>query len=131
MLKENAQATDSILKKNEGKIKTVPGNQKTRGFPTNNPSLEKSLKDILEKGGRKREGEKKKQQESSEIRLIIKETGKDAGEAYQMLSVWSSKVLLGEILCTQAAEHWRRTASEFWGGSVLQDLKSLHHQKWS
>lgn len=54
MLKENAQATDSILNKNEGKINTVSGNQKTRGFPTNNPSPEKSLKDILEKGGRKR-----------------------------------------------------------------------------
>lgn len=85
----------------------------------------------MKRGAEKEKEKKKNKQESSEIRLIIKETGKDAGEAYQMLSVWSSKVLLGEILCTQAAEHWRRTASEFWGGSVLQDLKSLHHQKWS
>lgn len=54
MLKENTQATDLILNKNEGKIKTFPGDQKTRDFPTNNPSLEKSLKDILEKGGRKK-----------------------------------------------------------------------------
>ena len=82
----------------------------------------------MKKGAEK---EKKNQKESSEIRLRIKETGKDAAEAYQMLSVWSSKVLLGEVLCTQAAEHWRRTASEFRGGSVLQDPKSLHHQKWS
>lgn len=89
MLKENTQATDLILNKNEGKIKTFPGDQKTRDFPTNNPSLEKSLKDILEKGGRK----KKTQKESSEIRLIIKETGKDAGEAEQMLPVCNSKGL--------------------------------------
>ena len=54
MLKENTQATDLILNKNKGKIKTFPGDQKTRDFPTNNPSLEKSLKDILEKGGRKK-----------------------------------------------------------------------------
>ena len=96
MLKENTQGAHLILNINEGKIKTFPGNQKTRDFPTNNPSLEKSLKDILEKGG----GEKKNPDGSSEIRLIIRETGKDAGEAKQTLSARSSKALPGEVLCT-------------------------------
>ena len=128
MLKENTQATDLILNKNKGKIKTFPGDQKTRDFPTNNPSLEKSLKDILEKGGRKKN---KPRRESSEIRLIIKETGKDAGEAKQMLSVWNSKVLPDEVLCTEGAEHWKRTACELRGGPVPQDLTSSHHHKCS
>ena len=60
MLKEKTQGAHLILNKNEGKIKTFPGNQKTRDIPTNNPTLEKSLKDILEKGGR---GKKKPQME--------------------------------------------------------------------
>lgn len=69
--------------------------------------------------GEKKGGEKKNPDGSSEIRLIIRETGKDAGEAKETLSARSSEALPGEVLRTQGAEHCKEP-HECRGGSELQ-----------